>query len=117
MTPQEKLNEAFISAIVSILYVCNTTTSGNESNSITAIKRKCGDIMDFYYQCPARPWHSVADGDLPKVAKDYIFVYQGTCAQGFMNWDKTLSLDGKDDSTLCIYDVDYWIEIPKSPAK
>ena len=24
MTPQEKLNEAFISAIVSILYTCNT---------------------------------------------------------------------------------------------
>lgn len=116
MTPQEKLNEAFISAIVSILYTCNTTTSGNESNSITTIKRQCGEIMNFYNQCPARPWHSVADGDLPKVAKDYIFVYQGICAQGFMNWDKTLSLDGKDDSTLCIYDVDYWMEIPESPT-
>lgn len=113
MTPQEKLNEAFVSAIISILQTCNSTTSGNESNSITAIKCKCRDIMDFYYQCPTRPWHSVADGDLPKVAKDYIFVYQGICAQGFMNWDKTLSLEGKDDSTLCIYDVDYWIEIPK----
>lgn len=65
MTSQEKLNEKFVSAIISILQVCNTTASNNEFNSIASIKRKCEDIMDFYYQCPTNPWHSVADGDIP----------------------------------------------------
>lgn len=117
MTPQEKLNEAFVSAIISILQTCNSTTSGNESNSITAIKCKCRDIMDFYYQCPTRPWHSVKEGELPQAGKNCIFSYQGKLYKGSMYEDGALHFEDEFSPMLDINEVDYWMEIPELPKK
>lgn len=73
--------------------------------------------VGLYEGATASPWHKVADGDLPKVAKDCIFRCKGICIQGFMCWNKSLSLEGEPDSALCIYDIDYWMEIPKLPSE
>ena len=64
---------------------------------------------------PASPWHSVADGNIPKVDTDCLFAYEGVIDKGYMREDRSLSLDSEFAPLLDIDDVDYWMEIPKLP--
>ena len=61
-------------------------------------------------------WHSVADGDIPKVNTDCLFLYnEKLIDKGFMREDKSISLDGEFAPLIDINDVDYWMEIPELP--
>lgn len=65
MVNQKEIDETFVATIESILQICDKTTSGNVSHNIATIKCKCRDMLQFYKNCPANGWHSVADGDFP----------------------------------------------------
>lgn len=67
MTTQKEIDEAFIATLEGILNICDKTTSGNVSHNIATIKGKCRNMLQFYEEFPVSPWHSVADGDLPKL--------------------------------------------------
>ena len=70
----------------------------------------------LYEGATASPWHSVADGDLPKLNVDCLFVYdEKLIDKGFMREDKSISLDSEFAPLIDINDVDYWMEIPKLP--
>jgi hypothetical protein len=62
-------------------------------------------------------WHSIADGDLPPVNIDCLFVYATIIDKGFMRADKTIHVDAEFAPLLDIEDVDYWMEIPQLPKK
>ena len=77
---------------------------------------------------PASPWHSVADGDLPKGIKnnsEYMpFLvktkggerYFAYYASWFDEEYRAISHDFFDDCD-CPLDVEYWMEIPKLPTE
>lgn len=65
MTTQKEIDEMFIGILESISEICDKTTSGNISHNIATIKYKCRDMLQFYKENTASPWHSVADGDFP----------------------------------------------------
>ena len=66
---------------------------------------------------PKNHWHSVADGNIPKVDTDYLFAYDGVIDKGYMREDRSLSLDSEFAPLLDIDDVDYWMEIPELPTE
>ncbi|MES5167851.1 hypothetical protein ABVC73_05745 [Prevotella melaninogenica] len=70
MMNQKEMDDIFITTLESIVQVCDLTTSGNISHYIATIKCKCRDMLQFYKENLASPWHSVADGDLPLKAKN-----------------------------------------------
>lgn len=73
--------------------------------------------VGLYEGATASPWHSVADGNIPKVDTDYLFAYDGVIDKGYMREDRSLSLDSEFAPLLDIDDVDYWMEIPELPTE
>ncbi len=124
MTTQKEIDEAFIATLESIIGVCDKTTSGNVSHNVATIKGKCRNMLQFYKEFPVSPWHSVADGDLPKEPKgDYIdppfFVKckNGTTTSAYYELEE----DEEDycfyDDCGCVLDVEFWMEIPQLPKE
>lgn len=66
---------------------------------------------------PKNPWHSIADGDLPKVDKRCLLSFQGGFYIGFRCASNSIFLEDDDSLFLDIYDIDYWMEIPKLPTE
>lgn len=65
---------------------------------------------------PATPWHSVKDGELPQVNKDYVFSYKGFSYIGYMREDKSLRFNEDFSPMIDINEVEYWMEIPELPT-
>lgn len=118
MTTQKEIDEMLINLLENISQICDKTTSGNVSHNIATIKCKCQDMLQFYKKYPKNPWHSVKDGELPKLNVDCLFVYgEKLINKGYMREDKSLSLDSEFAPLIDISDVDYWMEIPELPTK
>lgn len=117
MTTQKEIDEMLINLLESISQICDKTTSGNVSHNIATIKCKCRDMLQFYKENTASPWHSVEEGDLPQVNKDYIFSYNGFSYIGYMREDKSLHFNDEFSPMLDIDEVDYWMEIPELPTE
>lgn len=112
------MDDIFITTLESIVQVCDLTTSGNVSHNIATIKCKCRDMLQFYKENTVSPWHSVADGGLPKMNTDCLFLYsERLIDKGFMREDKSISLDSEFAPLIDINDVDYWMEIPELPTE
>lgn len=130
MTTQKEIDEMFIGILENISKICDKTTSGNVSHNIATIKYKCRDMLQFYKQYPVTHWHSVKEGDLPNVdeynsgaVNDKLFVVKTTDGKkdiaNFLEWfDEECCTYRYDffDASDCPINVDYWIEIPKSPT-
>lgn len=86
-----------------------------DTNSIEAnqVEQSCDSVATI------NPWHSTADGDLPPVNVDCLFVYNDTIVdKGYMSADKTIFLDAEfAPCLLSISDMQYWMEIPELPKK
>lgn len=65
---------------------------------------------------PKSPWHSIADGDLPEVDKRCLLSFQGAFYIGFMCANKSVFLEDEESFFTDIYDIEYWMEIPKLPT-
>lgn len=113
----EEMYEIFVCTLNSIMQVCDKTTNGNVSHNIATIKCKCRDMISFYKKYPINPWHSVEDGDLPQVNKDYVFSYNGFSYIGYMREDKSIHLNDDFSPMIDINEVDYWMEIPQIPKQ
>lgn len=116
MTRQEEIDEMFVNLLKSIFQICNKTTFANISRNIEIIKGKCRDMLQFHKVYPVTYWHSVKDGDLPQVNKDYVFSYNGSSYIGYMREDKSLRFNEEFSPMIDINEVDYWMEIPKLPT-
>ncbi len=116
MTTQEEIDELFVKLLKSISQICNKTTFANISHNIEIIKDKCRDMLQFHKDYPVTHWHSVKDGDLPQVNKDYLFSYNGFFGIGYMREDKSLYLYEEFSPMVDINDVEYWMEIPNLPT-
>ena len=124
MSIQEEIDEMFASLLESISQICNKTTYANLSRNIATIKDKCLDLLQFYKNLPANPWHSVKDGDLPREAKDdaidppFLVKTAGgdiyTAYYGLREEGKEMCFF--DDCGLAI-EVDYWMEITELPTE
>ena len=66
---------------------------------------------------PKNPWHSIADGDLPQVNKRCLLSFQGGFYIGFMRANKSVFLEDEISFFTDIYDIEYWMEIPKLPTE
>lgn len=66
---------------------------------------------------PATPWHSVKDGELPQVNKDYVFSYKGFSYIRYMREDKSLRFNEDFSPMIDINEVEYWMEIPELPTE
>lgn len=117
MITQKEMDDILITILESIIQVCDLTTSGNVSHNIATIKCKCRDMLQFYKENPVSPWHSIADGDLPKVDKRCLLSFQGGFYIGFRCASNSIFLEDDDSLFLDIYDIDYWMEIPKLPTE
>ena len=128
MTTQKEIDEAFVATIESILQICEKITTGNVSHNIATIKGKCREMMQFYHEFPASPWHSVADGDLPKGIKNnsecMLFIVKTKGGSQhlayYTSWfDEEYRAIRHDffDECDCLLDVEYWMEIPELPTK
>ena len=116
MTTQKEMDVILITVLESIIRVCDLTTSGNVSHNISTIKCKCRDMLRFYKENPVSPWHSIADGDLPQVDKRCLLSFQGAFYIGFMCANKSVFLEDEESFFTDIYDIEYWMEIPKLPT-
>ena len=65
---------------------------------------------------PKSLWHSVKDGELPQVNKDYVFSYKGFSYIGYMREDKSLRFNEDFSPMIDINEVEYWMEIPELPT-
>ena len=116
MMNQKKMDEIFIDTLESVVQMCEKITPGNVAHYVIPIKGKCQCMIQFYKENPVSPWHSVADGDIPKVNTDCLFLYnEKLIDKGFMREDKSISLDSEFAPLIDINDVDYWMEIPELP--
>lgn len=88
-----------------------------EPNSFETDREELWYKVGLYEGATASPWHSVADGDLPPVNVDCLFVYATIIDKGFMRADKTIHIDSEFAPLLDIEDIDYWMEIPELPEK
>lgn len=86
-----------------------------EPNCFETVREEQWYKVGLYEGATASPWHSVADGNIPKVDTDCLFAYEGVIDKGYMREDKSLSLDGEFAPMLDIGDIDYWMEIPELP--
>ena len=111
MINQKEIDEAFVATIESILQICEKITTGNVSHNIATIKGKCREMMQFYHEFPASPWHSVADGDLPKKDGRYIVMAQN----GYCHTCKYKTDSRYWDTIGYQSDIAYWMKIPKLP--
>lgn len=122
MTTQKEIDEAFVATIESILQICEKITTGNVSHNIATIKGKCREMMQFYHEFPANPWHSVADGDLPLKAKNNnrvefsveVLVWLGKNKLTFGRYDYTYKSWYVGLQRVC---PTHWAEIPKLPTE
>ena len=74
------------------------------------------DGAEWADEHPINPWHSIADGDLPQVDKRCLLSFQGGFYIGFRCASNSIFLEDEDSLFLDIYDIDYWMEIPKLPT-
>lgn len=71
---------------------------------------------------PKSPWHSVADGDLPKEDKEYLVLVSALGVPAFFHynvesnyWRNSRASFYKD---WCVQDkITHWMEIPQPPKK
>lgn len=128
MTTQDEIDEMFVNLLENIYQICNKTTFANVSHYIATVKCKCRDMLQFYRENPVSPWHSVADGDLPKGLKNddgympFIVKTKGGKQHlaYYASWlDEEYRAIRHDffDECDCLLDVEYWMEIPKLPTK
>ena len=117
MTTQKEIDEMLINLLESISQICDKTTSGNVSHNIATIKYKCRDMLQFYKQHPVTHWHSVKEGKIPQVYARCLFNSKTELYKGFMAADKLLYFDDSGNQKLNIYEIDYWMEIPKLPTE
>lgn len=90
---------------------------------------KATDLLECAYikgaewadEHPKNFWHSVADGDLPTLAKGddislpfLIEAKDGSSCRAYYGYDEFDVLEFFDDCG-CALSVDYWAEIPKLP--
>lgn len=65
---------------------------------------------------PVNPWHNVADGDLPADNTYCLFlvgidnIERGHVMDGCVHFDST-------EKPWMLKDMDYWMEIPKTPSE
>lgn len=81
--------------------------------------------LGLYDGATANPWHSVADGELPKEPKGnaedmpFVVVTKGgeKCFAYFggYDWDGVWLRDNFFDDCDCALDVTHWMEIPQLP--
>jgi hypothetical protein len=115
MTTQKEIDEMLINLLKSISQICDKTTSGNVSHNIATIKCKCRDMLQFCKNHPKNPWHFIADGDLPQVNKRCLFSFKDGFYIGFMRANKSIFFEDEISFFTDIYDIEYWMEIPKLP--
>lgn len=73
--------------------------------------------VGLYEGATATLWRSAADGCLPPVNTDCLFVYGTTIDKGYMREDKTICIDAKFAPLLDVAEIAYWMEIPQLPKK
>jgi hypothetical protein len=117
MTTQEEIDEMFASLLRNISQICNKTTFVHMSHNIEIIKGEYRNMLQFCKNHPKSLWHSVKDGELPQVNKDYVFSYKGFSYIGYMREDKSLRFNDEYAPMLDINEVDYWMEIPELPTE
>ena len=71
--------------------------------------------VGLYEGATASPWHSIADGDLPKVNKQCLFRYEGNIYIGYRCITEDVFLEDVPSLSLNIKDFDYWVEVPDLP--
>lgn len=91
-------------------------TPKDYDSSLTTMAEREGWIAGFTEGLTMNPWHSVADGDLPKKTGDYLWsdgeesivAFYSYVSGGFFN---PLEKYGGDYDDL----IKYWMEIPQLP--
>ena len=121
---QKQIDEAVSTSITeTLLSTPNYEFSPRATDLLECAFTKGAEWADSH---PASPWHSVADGDLPKELRDdeesmpflvrtkgerqYLAYY----ASWFDEEYRATRHDFFDDCD-CLLDVEYWMEIPELP--
>ena len=112
MTTQEEIDVMFASLLGSISQICNKTTFTNVSRNVETIKGEYRDMLQFCKNHHKNPWHSIADGDLPKTDGRYIVMAQN----GYCHTCQYHTDDRYWDTIGYQSDIKYWMEIPELPT-
>lgn len=88
-------------------------TDGGHSGDLSAGRDDFIDGAKWADSHPASPWHSVADGDLPKRDGRYIVMAQN----GYCHTCQYHTDDRYWDTVGYQSDIKCWMEIPKLPNK
>lgn len=108
MTREEQIREAAL--------VYSFDTDGGHTGDLNTGRDDFMEGAEWADAHPVNPWHNVADGDLPADNTYCLFlvgidnIERGHVMDGCVHFDST-------EKPWMLKDMDYWMEIPKTPSE